>query len=263
MKKSTKIWLIAAASLVVIGALIFTEAMWASHWEFSRLSTDKFETNTYEIKEKFTDINIDTTTDDIIFRASDDGECRVVCYEDVNVKHTVTAENGTLNVSVSDGREWYEHIGIGFHAPRVTVYLPETEYGALTVSVSTGDITVSGVTFSGDIKAYVTTGEVKLENVTCKSFITDGATGDITLENVIAAEKFSVERSTGDVTFRGSDASEISVKTSTGDVSGTLLSEKVFVTDTSTGDVSVPETKSGGKCGIHTSTGDINIRIAE
>ena len=53
----------------------------------------------------------------------------------------------------------------------------------------------------------------------------------------------------------------IPVKTSTGDVTGNLRTEKVFVTKTSTGDVRVPNTASGGKCTITTSTGDIRITV--
>ncbi len=283
MKTSAKIWLIAGASFVMLGVLIFAGAMTANHWDFSRLSTDKFETNTYEIKKEFTNIEIDTITADVIFTASDDGRCRVVCYEEKNVNHSVKVENGTLTVTVSDDRGWYDHVGISFHSPKITVYLPGTEYASLMISgstggieipggftfdsaalsLSTGDIYVSDVTFTGDIWANVSTGEVKLKNVTCKNIFSAGATGDISLENVTAAEKFSIERSTGDVILERSDASEISVKTSTGDVTGTLLSEKVFSTDSSTGDVSVPETLSGGKCRIVTTTGDISIRIAD
>ena len=43
----------------------------------------------------------------------------------------------------------------------------------------------------------------------------------------------------------------------------TLLICSIFIAKTNTGDVKVPETTSGGKCEIKTSTGDIKIRIPE
>lgn len=302
MSKRTKIWLIAAASLVTIGAIIFAAAMTAYHWDFSRLSTDHFETNTYEINEEFSDIKLNTETADILFAVSDDNTGRVVCYEAEKMKHSVSVQDGTLTVSVVDDREWYEHIGISFHSPKVTVYLPKAEYaslgitgstggieiadeikfdsvdislstgdirvnnisaGTLDLSASTGDIVISDVTCIGDMKASVTTGEVKMMNVTCQNLISSGSTGDISLKNVTATEKFSIERSTGDAVFDSSDAAEIFVKTSTGDVSGSLLTEKVFITDTSTGKVSVPKSTTGGKCELITSTGDIKIEISD
>jgi len=58
------------------------------------------------------------------------------------------------------------------------------------------------------------------------------------------------------------DAESILIKTSTSDVTGTLRSEKVFLVKTSTGKVDVPESGSGGKCEITTSTGDIRIELA-
>ena len=73
--------------------------------------------------------------------------------------------------------------------------------------------------------------------------------------------EYAVDRSTGDVRFDHCDAASIFVETDTGDVSGTLLTAKRFVTETSTGNVRVPQSDSGGKCEIHTTTGDITIAI--
>ena len=300
MKKSTKIWLVAATSLAAIGVLMFAGVMTAYHWDFSRLSTDHFETNTYEISEEFSSIKMNTETADILFAASDDNTCRVVCYEDENMKHSASVHNGTLTVKAVDDRAWYEHIGISFHSPRITVYLPKAEYASIAVEASTGDIEISDeiridtagislstgdikirnmsadildlsvttgeivlsdVTCTGNIIANTATGDVKAVNTECRNFISNGSTSDVSLKNVIASEKISLERSTGDVKFDSSDAGEISVKTSTGDVRGSLLTEKVFITDTSTGDISVPKTTAGGKCEISTSTGDIDIEV--
>jgi DUF4097 and DUF4098 domain-containing protein YvlB len=81
------------------------------------------------------------------------------------------------------------------------------------------------------------------------------------MNNVIASGNYTIERSTGDVTFNGCDAAELLVEVSTGDVTGTLLTEKVFVVRSSSGKIDVPETITGGKCKITTSTGCIHIEI--
>ena len=321
MSKNAKKWLIAAASLVTIGTILFAAVMTAYHWDFSRLSTNQLETNTYGISEEFSGIKLNTETADILFAVSSDNTCRVVCIEEEKMKHSVSVQDGTLTVSAADDRAWYEHIGFSFHSPKVTVYLPKAEYeslsitgstghieipneikfdradislstgdvkffasvsgsiriktstgdirvkntsaGTLDLSASTGEIVVSDVICKGDMNTSVTTGDVKAVNVMCQNLISSGSTGNVSLKNVIAAEKFSIKRSTGDVVFDSSDAAGIFVKTSTGDVTGSLLSEKVFITETSTGSVNVPQTITGGKCEINTSTGDIKIDIVD
>lgn len=300
MSKSTKKWLVAAAFLVVIGAMMFAAVMTEYHWEFSSLSTDSFETNTYEISEGFNGIKLDTATADIIFIASDDDTCRVVCHEEEKVKHSVGVKDDMLIISAVDGREWYEYIGVSFDSPRITVCLPDTEYKTLVIKESTGRVEIPGSfsfdeaeissstgdiidsasvrglfsikTSTGDVRVdnasvgkldiTVSTGDVTVTGVVSDSISSSGSTGDISLNDVIVTGNISVERSTGDVRFDDSDAAEISVKTSTGSVSGSLLSEKVFAVETHTGSISVPVTSSGGKCEIITSTGDIKMEVS-
>lgn len=319
MRKATKVWLITAASLVLIGCILFAGVMSTIGWNFSKLSTVRYETNTHEIVEPFGDISLTTGTADIVFALSDDGKCKVECYEEENAKHSVTVEENTLVIKVIDTESWYDYIGFHFGSPKITVYLPKTEYNALSIyestgnveipkdfafananislstgnvdfcasasetikiktstgdicvenisagsvdlTVSTGKVTVSGVSCEGYITVGVSTGKASLTDISCKSVISSGTTGSISLNHVIAANKFSIERSTGDVKFSRCDAAELYVKTSTGNVTGSLLTDKVFITDTDTGSVDVPKTAVGGKCEIKTGTGDIKIEI--
>lgn len=256
MEKTTKIWLIIAASLVAIGLIAFVATMAVNGWDFTKLGTGKYETNTYEITEEFRNISIKTDTADIAFAPSDDGKCKVVCYEEENLKHSVSAIDGALTVKVVDTRKWYEHIGINFGNQKITVYLPEGEYSSLIIEESTGDIEIPKAfnfvsidisTSTGDVKSFASaselikiktstgdvsvekvsagaidlstsTGNTRLADIMCKSVTSSGSTGDIILTNVIAAEGVSVERSTGNVKFDRCEAAELYVKTSTGKV---------------------------------------------
>lgn len=319
MSSKTKIWLTVGALSVLLGCIIFGGAMSVIKWDFTKLSTNKYETNNYEINEAFSSVSVNTDTADVSFLPSENSKCSVECYEQKNVKHTVTVKDGVLVIDIVDARKWYEYIGINFGTQKITVYLPSGEYGALSVksdtgdvkipkdfafesiefsastgditnyasasqtvkiktttgriklenvsatsidlSVSTGDVAVSGVTCEGDLSITVSTGKTKLTDVACKNLISGGNTGDISLKNVIATEKLSIERSTGDVNFEGCDAAEIFVITDTGDVRGSLLSEKVFIVNTDTGRKDVPDTITGGRCEITTDTGDVKITI--
>ena len=76
-----KIWIITAISLLIVGSIIFAGAMTALDFDFTKLSTEKYETNSYEVSEDFSNISIDVTTADVVFASSDNKNCKVVCYE--------------------------------------------------------------------------------------------------------------------------------------------------------------------------------------
>lgn len=189
-----------------------------------------------------------------------------------------------------------------FRVPKITVYLPEETYRSLKVETHTGDVSVGGgltfdnITVSGDTADFgceagvtnslnirLSTGNVRLTSpVTGSADITTSTgeisveglrspgniflssdTGDISLADTIAGKTMRIESHTGDVRLDGCDADEIFIKTSTGDVEGTLLSEKTFIAESSTGEIHVPESRTGGRCEIKTSTGDIRIGLCE
>lgn len=299
MSKKTKVWLTVAGCLVIAGLIVFTFAMSAYGWDFSKLSTTKYETRTYTPDGTFSKIHIYTEDADITFIPSENNICTVVCYEQENARHIVDVANDSLYVRVQNEKKWYEYIGINFSSPKITVSLPQSQYDALFINSSTGDVnipkhfqfdildisvdtgdvinnasvseTIKIKTDTGDIRMEdvsadtvnltVSTGETYLTNIRCRKLTSSGDTGDIILKNVIATEQFSIDRSTGNVKFDSCDALDIFVQTDTGNVTGSLLSEKVFVTKTSTGKVKVPSSASGGKCSIVTSTGDIRLEV--
>lgn len=299
MKKSAKIWLITAGALVLFGGTAFLVLMSALKWDYKKLSTVKYKTNTYEISEYISDISILTDTADIVFARSVSGKCKVISFEEKTAENSVTAENGKLIIKTENQKSGTDYIGFYFEQPKITVCLPNSQYNSLQIkgntgnvkiskdfsfksvniktsagsisvnqasldtlelSTSTGTVTVCGVKCSGDIKINASADRVSLTDTTCKSFKSTGDTGDILLKNVIASEKLIIERDTGNVKFDGCDAAEINVETDTGDVTGSLLTEKVFIVDSDTGEVDVPKSTSGGKCEIETDTGNIKIK---
>ena len=99
MKKSTKIWLIAAGALILVGLAVFIGAMAALDWSFGGIGgSGKYVTNTYEITDGFKNIAIASDTDDIAFEPSGDKGCRVICCESEDMKHTVRVNNKTLEI---------------------------------------------------------------------------------------------------------------------------------------------------------------------
>ena len=67
MSKSTKIWIIAAIACVIIGSIIFAGVMTAMGWDFKKLSTDKFTTNTHTVSEAYKNISVKSIYAQITF----------------------------------------------------------------------------------------------------------------------------------------------------------------------------------------------------
>ena len=168
----------------------------------------------------------------------------------------VKASTGNVTVSAGVSEKLNVKTSTG------NIKIKNTKAGKMELSVSTGNILAESVECEGDISVNVSTGKTEFYDVTCKNFYSNGSTGNITVKDVVASGQFEFERSTGNVRFDNSDAENISVKTSTGNVTGTLRTKKVFITDSSTGRINVPETTSGGRCKITTSTGNIDIKLS-
>ncbi len=300
MNKSTKILLKLGIIFTVLGLGLFVFAFSMADWNFENLSTTKYQENQHEIIQEFEKISINIDTADVNFEISNDKTAKVVCFERESQPHTVSVANQTLCINY-DEQPWYSNITLfSFKSPKITVYLPQKAYSELlvvastadvritkeftfnniSVTTSTGDITLSNIT-TVDTNLTVSTGEVKLNKINCKNdlkiavstgdteiydsqcgnLISSGSTGDLDLINVIASGKFTIERSTGDVEIEASDASEIAIMTDTGDVTATLLSSKIFSIFTDTGRINVPISLEGGLCQVTTDTGDIKISI--
>lgn len=240
MRKATKLWLILAGVLIVGGCILFGSVMTMLNWDFTKLSTASYSTNSHTVEEAFSHISLKTTSANITFLPSEDSKTTVVCHEPDNQMHTVKLQDDTLLIQQVDTRQWYEYIGIYFEPIQITVYLPQTEYGSISLQN--------------------TTGEVSLQNIRAAALDISSTTGDISLTDVVCTGDLSVQLTTGHIRLEDCDAATLALKTVTGSVSGTLLTGKTFFAKTTTGHIDVPTT-TGGCCRITTTTGSISIRI--
>ena len=277
MKKSAKIWLIIASLLVIIGAVMFAVSLIAYNGDFTKFTTAKYQTNTHEISEEFADISIDTDTANIVFLPSDDGKCKVECYERENENHSVEVENGTLKITYVDQREWYEYIGINFGSTRVTVYLPDSEYSSLKIKEDTGNITLTSdfgfdvidiKTSTGDVhcgrataesvKIRTSTGNIELIGIECSSLDLGASTGNITVNDAKCSGDIKIEVSTGKTKLIGVSCESLISTGDTGDITlkKVVATEKLSITR-STGDVTF-DACDAAEISVKTSTGDVD-----
>ncbi len=226
--KKAKIWMLAAVLMILVGCLVLCCVAAETEGDFMKLSTEKFETNRYEIYENYWDITVITNTAEVEFAVSEDGTTSVTCFEESKLKHTVRVKDGKLVISVVDTRKWYDHIMIGsFKTPRITVSLPAGEYGALLVESLTGKVHTSDKLLFDTVRIQLTTGAIR-----CLS----SCHGEMSLKT-----------STGDITVKGVSVGALALSVTTGDVN---------VTDTvASGDVSLTVSTGGAKLSNVTCTG--------
>lgn len=276
MRKTAKIWLVIAASLVFVGLIMFAAVMSEYKWDFSKLSTGKYETNTYEISEEFSNLSMNTDTADIIFALSDDGKCRVECYEEEKAKHSVAVQENTLVMKMIDEKSWYDYIGINFGSPKITVYLPKAEYTSLFINGSTGDIEIpknfkfEGVDISlstGDVNFFASaskliiiktsTGNICVENTSAGTLDLSASTGRITVSNVICGGDANINVSTGRTNLNNIECKNLTSSGDTGNISlNNVIAAEKFSIKRNTGDVRF-DGSDAAEILVETDTGDV------
>lgn len=259
MSKNTKIRLIVAALLILAGCIIFGGVMKVLNWDFTKLSTVKYETNEHTVGEEFKNIIIRAKTADVEFVPSESGEASVVCYEAENQHHDVTVENGTLAIEIRDCRKWYEYIGINFTSPKITVYLPQGKYGTLSAKTSTGRFDIPNEFSFESIDIAGNTG-----NIVCRASATGlikikNSTGGIDLEN-ISAGRLEIKLSTGKVSLTDIRCeNDISVEVSTGKAELAAITCKNVISDGDTGSILLKNVIADEKLSVERSTGNVKF----
>ncbi len=271
-----KKWIIAAVITIVIGGGLFVGAMTMIGWDFMKLSTDKFSTNTHIVGGDFTDIVLTASTAKITFLPAEDGQVTVECFESERQQHAVTVQDGILKIEQRDTRKWYHYIGISFQSPTITVYLPAGEYGSLAldshtgrvnipadfsfknvdVALTTGDI-IYRASATGDVKIKTSTGDITTENITASSLSLVASTGKITATDVACMGDVTMKVSTGKSYFTNVTCRNLKSEGTTGDTTlKNVVAEKQIFIERDTGDVTLTLCDAA-ELWLETSTGDV------
>lgn len=265
MGNTTKVLLITAVSLLVVGLIIFVLVR----------NAEKFETNTYTISKDFRSLTIQSDAD-IIFVPSNDGTCKVECFEGEKAKHSLSRAEDTLVIKMINKKAWYDYIGIHFRSPKITVSLPQAEYAALSIINSTGNINMpKGFQFEGvnislstgnvdfsasaseRIKIKTSTGNIRVENGSAGALDLAASTGRITVSDVACQANASFNVSTGNIKLNNITCKNLTSEADTGDIllTNVIASEKLSI-DTDTGDVKF-DSSDAAEIFVETDTGNV------
>ena len=259
MRTATKIWLIIAAFLVLIGCIILGGIMGMLKWDFSQLSTNTYETNHHAIHEDFSNITIVADTAGIVFTPSNNSEAAVICHEQKNVTHSVKIVDGSLVIEVVDSRKWYEHIGIHADTPKITLSVPQGEYGALSIKSSTGSIEIPEAFRFESMEITVSTGSVTSSASASGQIAIKASTGNIRVENLSAAT-LTLSVSTGKVTASNVNCrDDVQVGVTTGKADLTNISCRNLTSNGDTGSITLNHVLATGTISVERSTGDVKL----
>lgn len=266
MKRSTKIFLVLAVLFIVLGAVIFTVGIASLGFDFSKLSTEKTVTATYEIDTHFDNIVIDVNTADVKFGVAEDGKCKVVCRETDKVKYNAEVSINVLTITDKDTRKWYDYIGVNFVGMEITVYLPdvreslETDYTSLSINTNTGDIELPQSTIIESINAKSDTGDICISsNYSLSHVDLITGTGDIILSDFSAGE-MKIESGTGEIEVSsGKSVGDIVIETDTGAITLSDLKCDNLEAESDTGDILLRRVMVERTLNIISDTGDVTF----
>lgn len=259
MNTSAKIWIIIAVLLIVLGGTALLIIMSANNWNFSELGTESFKTVTNELTEQFDNIQINSSTADIVFTTSNSENCTITFYERENAQYTAEITNNTLTVNAVDTQKWYEHISFSFQAPKITVALPRSEYASVYIDNKTGNIEVPNGFIFKSIDLQTSTGNITCCAAANEAIRLTASTGDIKLNN-ITAESIKLSVTTGNITLASSvcnGAIELSVKTGASTVNS--VSCKSLTSNGSTGTIRLENVIASDYFSIERSAGNVKF----
>lgn len=269
--KSTKKLLIFATLLIALGA--FMAILPACD---SNFFTKNYQSATHEITEQFDSISMSTDTADIEFAKSEDQTCKVVCYENKNLQHTVFVEDNTLKIKVVDTRKWYQFISFGVN-DKVTIYLSQSQYSWLKIKEDTGNVYIPADFSFDNIDLSLSTGDVKCLAQTSNSVTIKTSTGNVKCVTQVT-ESLQITASTGNITLQNATADNVKLKVSTGkisvsnltcgDLSITVSTGKTYLKNINctnltstgnTGDITLTDVIATQKFSIKRTTGDVEF----
>ena len=270
-----KVLLIISAIFVILALGAFISTMSACEWNFNRLLRPEVR-STYEISDKFSDIEITLETDEIKFVPTDGEDVRVEMVDGYKIKHTASVSDGVLKIGREDTRRWYEYIAIIPVKYAVTIYLPRGEWGEIKIDASTGDIEIprgfvfesatvnastGDISFASSVVGNATftlsTGDTEIKSESVGALAVTASTGDVEIEDVDVIGALSISSSTGGVELSRVNCKSLSTVSTTGETElESVIVEGRLSVECSTGDVNLVASDAG-EIKIEVSTGDI------
>ena len=221
----------------------------------------KYVTNTYEIADAYSDIQLFAKNAKVKIEPSNDDSTALAIFEKKRYPYEFLVQEGVLIIQ-SQKKKWFHLLRVGVDHTEIKLCIPKSTVKKLCVKANVGAVVISSIACES-IDVQINTGKVDVCNTSCQSFYSKGNTGSIVLEKLNAAESVFAKRNTGNVLLNDCNAPNFFIQTNTGSVGGKLPLGTAFAVKTNTGKIEIPEIAIGeavsAKCEIKTNTGNIKF----
>ncbi len=262
MERFKKLFYVALV-LLGAGAIICGIGYVALGFDFHKLNTVEYVTNTYDVAEDFQNIKIAGENCDIRFIPSDDETCKVVSRtrKDDETSFTAQVEDRTLMI---ENKVIKENRGSGLsifnfdmeEGQKMVVYLPKNEYSDLIINSNSGDIEIpEGFTF-GSIDLKADSGDMNIMASTSEDITLDVDSGDVDIKNV-SCRKLAVKTDSGDMNIMASTSEDITLDVDFGDVDIKNVSCRKLAVKNDSGSIKLTDTIAFEEFGLQAYYGDI------
>lgn len=263
MKTSTKVILITATSLVVVG-LGLTAVASAAGGGFGNvvITSPDYEEVNYDFTSDINKLDIQESSHDVEFIKSTDPDTHVTVYDAKTYEHKVEVTGDTLKItSKSSKKAWYLNVGINVTNDskiKTKIYLPEEKYDELLINVSSSDITVPSEFTFENTGIVSSSGDIFFSSKVENTCTVKTSSGGVILDDT-DAKAVTVTTSSGDQDIRNLNGSEVKIEAS----SGEILIENCDLTGlssvSSSGSLNLTDVKVEGALEFQTSSGEVRL----
>ncbi len=276
MKKGTRIALIVAAVMIVLGFAIsiVTHKAWEGLFQsggpdavsFGKVSYDRQTGYTVcengELSfapEEISSMDLDWIAGTLTIETYDGDriELREECSRSLS-------EAQRMRWKLSDGRLSVHYCASGqanVPVKTLTVQVPKGWVSTeLQLGAASADLFLSGLNVSGKLSVGTASGGVRLYNCSCAALSVGTASGDVSIDRTSAGEAMEIGTASGLTVFDTISAGRFELDTASGGVRGSGLTAGVIDVDSGSGTVEL-KGLSGG-CAVKVSTASGSVRLA-
>ena len=175
---------------------------------------------------------------------------------------SVEVQDGMLDIVQTDSeKSAVGQFSLGKEG-EVTVYVPDTLKGAITIKNGSGDMEIDSLVAS-KLAIDNSSGYAELNNVTAEALEISSSSGDVKLSNGNIAD-FQISTSSGYVTLKNTESEYISIATKSGEVNISGLGEQTNAgISTGSGDIGISYATQPQNLSFKISSGseDISVRL--
>ncbi|MGD6993269.1 DUF4097 family beta strand repeat-containing protein [Sutcliffiella horikoshii] len=174
-------------------------------------------------------------------------------------KLIVKEVDGTIQIEVEQPNMEFQ-IGTNITSLKVEIEVPEKTYTELSTISTSSDIQMSGLQV-GSLRTEVTSGDISVEGITVTdSYSIELTSGDVRIEDT-EAKAIAIEGTSGDITFK-EFLGDVQVDTTSGDINVWGVQGNIDV-ETTSGDIEIDNKRVTGNLEVEVTSGDVSVKFDE